>query len=254
MRPRTPPAALRSSDTSSAKRAAGQRPVRQEPLAPAGRQVERAPHAFEQPARTQHRRSATAGAAARNRASARVATRRRSSSDSSAARVPDLPEPARRRSAMCSSVVASARQIRSVRSSVSSLRRSVSVSSATSKAGIEVGLERKLAQERQAERVDRADRDVAEPVARAAASVRRPPGIRTRPASAPRTMRSRISAAALRVNVIARMFDGSTPARTRFRYRDTSTRGLPGAGRGLEHDVARRIHREGARLGIRGQG
>jgi len=31
------------------------------------------------------------------------------------------------------------------------------------------------------------------------------------------TMRSRISVAALRVNVIARMFAGSTPARSRFR-------------------------------------
>ena len=41
------------------------------------------------------------------------------------------------------------------------------------------------------------------------------------------TIRSRISAAAWRVKVIARTFDGSTPARSRFRYRATSTDVLP---------------------------
>jgi len=40
-------------------------------------------------------------------------------------------------------------------------------------------------------------------------------------------IRSRISAAALRVKVIARMFDGSTPARSRLMYRSTRTRVLP---------------------------
>ena len=63
--------------------------------------------------------------------------------------------------------------MRSARSSDSSIRRGTSVSSATSKPGIEVGLERKLAQQRQAERVDRADRDVAGPVAQLAPARRR---------------------------------------------------------------------------------
>src|SRR5581483_420219 len=40
-------------------------------------------------------------------------------------------------------------------------------------------------------------------------------------------MRSRISVAALRVNVIARMFAGSTPALSRLMYRSTSTRVFP---------------------------
>src|SRR5688572_4553362 len=40
-------------------------------------------------------------------------------------------------------------------------------------------------------------------------------------------MRARISAAALRVNVMARMFVGSTPLLNRLRYRSTSTCVLP---------------------------
>ena len=84
------------------------------------------------------------------------------------------------------------------------------------KSGIEVGLERKLAQQRQAERVNGADRDVGGPIAQARASAR--PGSRRGPAAARSVamMRSRISAAALRVNVIARMLTGSTPARSRL--------------------------------------
>ena len=83
-------------------------------------------------------------------------------------------------------------------------------------AGIEIGLERELAQQRQAERVDRADGDVGRAVAQVAPS--RAAGISPRAAAARSvdTMRSRISAAALRVNVIARMLDGSTPARSRL--------------------------------------
>ena len=79
-----------------------------------------------------------------------------------------------------------------------------------------VGLERELAQQRQAERVDGADGDVAEPIAQIAASA---PGRARICSAAPRSsrmMRSRISAAALRVNVIARMLAGSTPALSRF--------------------------------------
>ena len=83
-------------------------------------------------------------------------------------------------------------------------------------AGIEVRLERELAQQRQAERVDRADRDLAEPIAQLASSAPgRTPSAPPRPA-ARATIRSRISAAAFRVNVIARMFAGSTPAFSRF--------------------------------------
>jgi len=63
-------------------------------------------------------------------------------------------------------------------------------------------------------------------------------------------MRWRISAAALRVNVIARMWSGSTPARSRLTYRSTRTRVLAGAGRGLEDDVLRWINRVGARGGV----
>ena len=70
-----------------------------------------------------------------------------------------------------------ARPMRSVRSSASSMSRGVSVSSARSKPGIDVGFERELVQQRQAERVDGADGDVAEPAAQ------RLPG--RRPASCP---------------------------------------------------------------------
>ena len=81
--------------------------------------------------------------------------------------------------------------------------------------GIDVRLERKLAQQRQAERVDRADGDVAEPIAQLAPSRRRRQTAPPRRA-AREMIRSRISAAALRVNVIARMFAGSTPAFSRL--------------------------------------
>ena len=84
-------------------------------------------------------------------------------------------------------------------------------------ARIEVGLERELAQQRQAERVDGADRRCRRRgrAARATARVRRRPRCASRRRCA--TMRSRISAAAFRVNVIARMCAGSTPASSRFR-------------------------------------
>ena len=53
------------------------------------------------------------------------------------------------------------------------MRRGTSVSSAIVEAGIEIGLERKFAQQRQAEGIDRADRDVAGPVAQLAPPRRR---------------------------------------------------------------------------------
>ena len=81
---------------------------------------------------------------------------------------------------------------------------------------IDVRLERELAQQRQAERVDGADGDVAEPIAQIQpARADRAPIARAAPRSS-RRMRSRISAAALRVNVIARMLAGSTPAFSRL--------------------------------------
>ena len=83
-------------------------------------------------------------------------------------------------------------------------------------AGIEIGFERELAQQRQAERVDRADGDVADAIAQLAPARRRNLAARRPPRAALARMRSRISAAALRVNVIARMFAGSTPARSRL--------------------------------------
>ena len=81
---------------------------------------------------------------------------------------------------------------------------------------IEVGLERKFTQQRQAEGVDGADRDVVGAVAQLAPAA--PAKLAAgRPRRAAWTMiRSRISVAALRVKVIARMFDGSTPARSRL--------------------------------------
>ena len=82
-------------------------------------------------------------------------------------------------------------------------------------AGIEIGLERKLAQQRQAERVDRADRDVAEAIAQLEPA-RRSISDGAAGLAQLATIRSRISAAALRVNVIARMFGGSTPALSRL--------------------------------------
>ncbi len=82
--------------------------------------------------------------------------------------------------------------------------------------GVEPGLERKLAQQRQAERVDGADGDVrtGAPAASAIGAGRCRPARPTRLSVA--RMRSRISAAALRVKVMARMCRGSTPARTRL--------------------------------------
>ena len=83
-------------------------------------------------------------------------------------------------------------------------------------AGIEIGFERKLPQQRQAERVDRADRDVAEAVAQIEPAGSIELASARRPSPSSRRIRSRISAAALRVNVIARMFAGSTPRLSRL--------------------------------------
>ena len=83
-------------------------------------------------------------------------------------------------------------------------------------ARVDVGFERELADERQAERVDRRDRDLAETLAqRLPASP--PDNWDVRLASFSRsTIRCRISAAAFRVNVMARMCSGSTPASSRL--------------------------------------
>ena len=54
-------------------------------------------------------------------------------------------------------------------------------------------------------------------------------------------MRWRISAAALRVNVIARMLSGSTPAQQQVDVALDQHPRLAGAGRRFEHDVLRRI-------------
>ena len=84
-------------------------------------------------------------------------------------------------------------------------------------AGIEIGFERKLAKQRQAERIDGADRDVARPLPQIAPQpLDRGRETPTRLLSSLR-IRPRISAAALRVNVIARMFPGSTPRLNRLR-------------------------------------
>ena len=142
-------------------------------------------------------------------------------------------------SATCASSRATRRQARSAWSSASSTSRAVSASSATRKPGIEAGLERELAQQAIAERVDGADGDVAERD-RAARSQRA--AARSLACAAPRSaamMRSRISAAAFRVKVIARMFTGSTPAREQVQVALHQHRGLAGAGRRLEHDVVR---------------
>ena len=82
-------------------------------------------------------------------------------------------------------------------------------------AGIEIRLERELAQQRQAERVDRADLDVAEPIAHGGPAARSNSTASAARRSS-RMIRSRISAAALRVNVIARMLAGSTPRVSRL--------------------------------------
>ena len=90
--------------------------------------------------------------------------------------------------------------------------------------GIDVGLERKLAQQAEAERVDRRDLDVgdalAQPRARRRARARRD----RRAACSSASTRLRISAAALRVNVIARMWRGSTPGLDRARRTDRRAR------------------------------
>ena len=78
-------------------------------------------------------------------------------------------------------------------------------------AGIDAGFERELVQQRQAERVDGADGDVAERVANLApalAASALPSRCRCRSVA---ITRCRISAAALRVKVIARMLRGATP-------------------------------------------
>ena len=97
----------------------------------------------------------------------------------------------------------------------SSARRADSVSSATREAGSEAGLERELAQQRVAERVDGADGDVADAIAQRQPA--RAPGVALGGGAAQLAMmRSRISAAALRVKVMARMFAGSTPTLSRL--------------------------------------
>ena len=81
--------------------------------------------------------------------------------------------------------------------------------------GRDAGFERKLADERQAERVDGGDGDVAQPLAQLFPA--RADSWDVRLASFSRsTIRCRISAAAFRVNVMARMCSGSTPASSRF--------------------------------------
>ena len=63
-------------------------------------------------------------------------------------------------------------------------------------------------------------------------------------------MRCRISAAAFRVNVIARMLRGLTPGHEQADVAIDEDARLAGTGRGFERDVARRIDGQPARLRI----
>ena len=166
----------------------------------------------------------------------RGATMRRLSSAASPARARRSPSCANT-SATCSSSRATARQMRSARSSDSSISRGTSVSSAIEKPGIEVGLERKLAQQRQAEGVDRADGDVGRAIAQLAPARRRRSRRAPPRARSVATMRSRISAAALRVKVIARMFDGIDAGAQQVDVAVDEHARLAGAGRRFERDV-----------------
>ena len=83
-------------------------------------------------------------------------------------------------------------------------------------AGGEAGLERELAQQRVAERVDGADGDVADAIAQRQPALAARRRSRRRRGAASSMIRSRISAAALRVKVMARMLAGSTPTLSRL--------------------------------------
>ena len=103
--------------------------------------------------------------------------------------------------------------------------------------GIDAGLERKLAQQAEAERVDRRDLDVGDALAQRAPDVAARARRGRRAARSSASTRSRISAAALRVNVIARMWRGSTPASISADVPVDEHARLARAGRRLEHDV-----------------
>ena len=105
--------------------------------------------------------------------------------------------------------------------------------------GIDAGFERELAQQRQAERVDGGDGDVGETRRAPRASARDRAAAARRARRNVSRMRCRISAAALRVKVIARMCRGSTPAHEQVDIAIDQHARLAGAGRGLERDVCR---------------
>ena len=155
------------------------------------------------------------GARARNRSSDPTATSRRSSRRVSALRSRGSPSRASSRATSASTALC-ARPMRRARSSASSTSRGVSVSSATAKPG---------STSASSGNSPSSDRQNASMVL-IATSLRRPRSSRQvgsgiRPCSPSRvrsaTMRARISAAALRVKVIARMRRGSMPRASRLR-------------------------------------
>ena len=116
-------------------------------------------------------------------------------------------------------------------------------------AGIEIGFERELAQERQAEGVDGADLDVGEPIAdrRPARAIerrllRRPAQLADDPLA---HFGRRLARERDRQDV-----GGIDASRQQVDVARDQHAGLAGAGRRLEHDVVRRITRELARLGV----
>ena len=203
--------------------------------------IESAPHRREH---VEERRRATPaavgtsrsrGPTARNRDRTAGATMRRSSSAASPARArrsPKLREHQRHVLVLAGEAAADAQ--RAVERLVDEPRHLGVVGHRES--GVEVGLERKLAQQREAERVNRADGDVA---VRSRSSRQRARGISPRPAASRSvaTMRSRISAAALRVKVmredVRRIDAGAQQVDVAI---DEHAR-LAGAGRCLERDV-----------------
>ena len=153
-----------------------------------------------------------AGPFVRKRSSALSATRRRSSSDASPSRVRAIPSCANT-SATSRSVRARPVSTRSERSSDSSMRRGTSVSSAMSNPGSRSA---SSGNSRRSERQNASMVLIAMSPSRSRSSCHCARSISDRSAADASSwrMRSRISAAALRVKVIARMFDGSMP---RFR-------------------------------------
>ncbi len=118
-------------------------------------------------------------------------------------------------------------------------------------AGIDAGFERELVQQRQAERIDRADADVAERVADLA------PALGGEPALAMTLPQRRHHALAHFRRGLAREGDRQDVARRHARFEqphvaiDQHAR-LAGARRGLERDVAQRIDRQPPRPRVRG--